>query len=219
MLETLRSIIQEVNEAKDLNASLEIIVRRVQKAMETRVCSVYLLDNNLERYVLMATKGLDASSVGKASLSLEEGLVGLVAQRAEPVNLENASSHPRYVYIPETREEEFESFLGVPVIHHREVLGVRVVQQADVRAFDAEEEAFLITLSAQLAGIIANEEARGAITGFSPTGLKTTDASFDGVAGAPGVVIAEAVTVFPPADLSAIPKRKTDDIMPECSKN
>ena len=57
MLEKLRSIIQEVNEAKDLNASLEIIVRRVQKAMETRVCSVYLLDTNLERYVLMATKG------------------------------------------------------------------------------------------------------------------------------------------------------------------
>ena len=84
MLETLRSIIQEVNEAKDLNASLEIIVRRVQKAMDTRVCSVYLLDHNLGRYVLMASKGLDASSVGKASLSPEEGLVGLVAQRAEP---------------------------------------------------------------------------------------------------------------------------------------
>ena len=215
MLETLRSIIQEVNEAKDLTASLEIIVRRVQKAMDVKVCSAYLLDHNMGRYVLMATKGLDPNSVGKASLAPEEGLVGLVAQRAEPVNLEHASSHPRYFYIPETREEEFESFLGVPVIHHREVLGVLVVQQAEVRAFDAEEEAFLITLSAQLAGIIANEEARGAITGFSPTGMKTTDAVFDGVPGAPGVVIAEAVTVFPPADLGAIPSRKVEDIQGE----
>ena len=212
MLEVLRSIIQEVNEAKDLNTSLEIIVRRVQKAMDVKVCSVYLLDHNINRYVLMATKGLDPDSVGKASLAPEEGLVGLVAQRAEPVNLEHASSHPRYMYIPETREEEFESFLGVPIIHHREVLGVLVVQQAEVRDFDAEEEAFLITLSAQLAGIIANEEARGAITGFSPTGMKTTDASFDGVPGAPGVVIAQAVTVFPPADLSAIPSRQVEDI-------
>lgn len=211
MLEILRSIIQEVNEAKDLTASLEIIVRRVQKAMNVKVCSVYLLDHNLSRYVLMATKGLDPASVGKASLAPEEGLVGLVAQRAEPVNLEHASSHPRYLYIPETREEEFESFLGVPVIHHREVLGVLVVQQAEVRDFDAEEEAFLITLSAQLAGIIANEEARGAITGFSPTGIKTTDTSFEGVPGAPGVVIAEAVTVFPPADLAAIPSRQVED--------
>jgi putative methionine-R-sulfoxide reductase with GAF domain len=212
MLETLRSIILEVNEARDLTGSLEIIVRRVQKSMDVKVCSVYLLDHNLGRYVLMATKGLDQVSVGKASLAPEEGLVGLVAQRAEPVNLEHASSHPRYFYIPETREEEFESFLGVPVIHHREVLGVLVVQQSEVRAFDAEEEAFLITLSAQLAGIIANEEARGAITGFSPTGLKTNDAVFEGVPGAPGVVIAEAVTVFPPADLGAIPSRKVDDI-------
>lgn len=215
MLEILRSIIQEVNEAKDLTASLEIIVRRIKKAMTVKVCSVYLLDHNLERYVLMATKGLNQEAVGKVSLSPEEGLVGLVAERAEPINLEHASSHPRYFYIPETHEEEFESFLGVPIIHQREVLGVLVVQQSEVRDFDAEEEAFLITLSAQLAGIIANEEARDAITGFSPTGLKTTDAVFEGVPGAPGVVIAEAITVFPPADLSAIPMRAVDDIKKE----
>jgi phosphotransferase system, enzyme I, PtsP len=215
MLEKLRSIIQEVNEASDLTASLEIIVRRIKKAMDVKVCSAYLLDHNLGRYVLMATKGLNPDAVGKVSLAPEEGLVGLVAQRAEPVNLEHASLHPRYFYIPETQEEEFESFLGVPIIHHREVLGVLVVQQSEARDFDAEEEAFLITLSAQLAGIIANEEARDAITGFSPTGLKTTDASFEGVPGAPGVVIAEAVTVFPPADLSAIPARKISDIKAE----
>ncbi len=215
MLETLRSIIQEVNEARDLTASLEIIVRQIQRAMNVKVCSVYLLDHNLERYVLMATKGLHQDAVGKASLAPDEGLVGLVAQRSEPVNLEHASSHPRYLYIPETHEEEFESFLGVPIIHQREVLGVLVVQQSEARDFDADEEAFLITLSAQLAGIIANEEARDAITGFSPTGLKTTDAFFDGLPGAPGVVIAEAVTVFPPADLGAIPKRKIDDTKKE----
>src|SRR5687767_10573829 len=113
MLEKLRSIIQEVNGAADLTATLNIIVRRVQQAMSTRVCSVYLLDKSLGRYVLMASKGLDAAAVGKASLSPQEGLVGLVAQRAEPVNLDQARSHPRYHYIPETREEEFESFLGV----------------------------------------------------------------------------------------------------------
>ena len=83
------------------------------------------------------------------------------------------------------------------------------------RIFDSEEEAFLITLSAQLAGLIANAEARGAITGFSPSGIKTIDVSFDGVPGAPGVAIAEAVTVFPPADLSVIPNRQCKDIKAE----
>jgi phosphotransferase system, enzyme I, PtsP len=215
MLDVLRSIIQEVSGAKDLTATLNIIVRRVQKAMGTRVCSVYLLDKNLGRYVLMATKGLDESAVGFASLAPDEGLVGLVAQRAEPVNLDNASSHPRYRYIPETREEQFESFLGVPVIHHGEVLGVLVVQQHESRVFSSADEAFVITLSAQLAGVIANAEARGAVVGLSPTGRKTVDPSFDGVPGAPGVAIARAVAVFPPADLSVIPKRACEDIKTE----
>ncbi|PCJ43656.1 MAG: phosphoenolpyruvate--protein phosphotransferase [SAR86 cluster bacterium] len=215
MLDTLRSIIQEVNGAKDLNTSLDIITKRVQRALDTKVCSVYLLDQNIDRYVLMASIGLDQASVGKVSLGAEEGLVGFVALRAEPVNLDNASSHPRYVYLPETREEQYESFLGVPIIHHQEVLGVLVVQQQEKRIFDSEEEAFLITLSAQLAGVIANAEARGAITGFSPSGIKTIDVSFDGVPGAPGIAIAQAVTVFAPADLTVIPQRQCKDIKAE----
>jgi len=215
MLDILRSIIQELNGAVDLPSTLDIIVRRVQKAMGTRVCSVYLLDQNLGRYVLMATKGLDNAAVGRVSLSPEEGLVGLVAQRAEPVNLDKANSHPRYRYIPETREEEFESFLGVPVIHHGDVLGVLVVQQQESRVFDSADEAFLITLSAQLAGVIANAEARGAVVGLSPSGIRTENPSFEGVPGAPGVVLGQGVTVFPPADLSAIPKRPCTDIKAE----
>src|SRR5690606_23179573 len=211
----LRSIIQEVSGAKDLTATLNIIVRRVQKAMGTRVCSVYLLDKSIGRYVLMATKGLDESAVGQASLAPEEGLVGLVAQRAEPVNLDDASLHPRYRYIPETREEEFESFLGVPVIHHGEVLGVLVVQQHESRVFDSADEAFLITLSAQLAGVIANAEARGAVVGLSPSGIQTIDPSVGGVPGAPGVAIGTGHAVFPPADLSAIPQRACEDIKAE----
>src|SRR5690606_16679886 len=78
-----------------------------------------------------------------------------------------------------------------------------------------EEEAFLITLSAQLAGVIANAEARGALTGVSPSGIKTSDASFQGVPGAPGVVIGMAVTVFPPADLHAVPQRRCKDVKAE----
>lgn len=215
MLSTLRSIIQEVNGANDLDDTLGITVRRVQSSLNTKVCSVYLLDPNLGRYVLMATQGLDPTAVGRASLAPEEGLVGLVAQRAEPVNLADASIHPRYMYLPETKEEAFESFLGVPIIHHRSVLGVLVVQQDERRIFDSEEEAFLITLSAQLAGVIANAEARGALEGLSPTGIKTSDATFLGVPGAPGVAIAEAVSLLPMMDLSQISMRPCDDIKAE----
>jgi phosphotransferase system, enzyme I, PtsP len=215
MLEILQSIMTEVNSARDLPATLDILVRRVRQALETRVCSVYLLDRSIGRYVLMASQGLDAAAVGRASLSPQEGLVGLVAQRAESVNLEQARSHPRYHYIPETREEDFESFLGVPVIHHAQVLGVLVVQQKERRKFNQQDEAFLITLSAQLAPVIALAESKGAVHGLTPSGKQTRDTHFDGVSGAPGVVIAQGVTVFPPADLKAIPKRTTRDIKAE----
>ncbi len=213
MLSMLRSIVQEVNSAADLGDVLSIIVSRVQEAMETEVCSIYLLDQDKGRYILMATKGLNQDAVGKVSLGYSEGLVGLVGVREEPINLEFAQEHERYRYFPETGEERFESFLGVPIIHHKKVLGVIVVQQANnSRRFDEGEEAFLVTVSAQLAGVIAHSEATSFIAGLSPTGQSARDVAFKGVAGAPGVAIGQSVVLFPPADLDAVPDRPSDDI-------
>jgi len=178
---------------------------------------VYLLDTDIGSHVLMASEGLRKESVGHVSLQLDEGLVGLVARNAEPVNLEDAQSHPNYHYLSETGEEAFSSFLGVPIIHHRKVLGVLVVQHREKRSFDAGEEAFLITLSAQLAGVIAAAEATGAIQGISPSGQRRVDSSFSGISGASGVAIGHAVVVFPHADLSIIPTRQIDDIDAELS--
>lgn len=154
MLNTLRKIVQEVNSAKDLKAALGIIVLRVKEAMGSQVCSVYLLDPETNRFVLMATEGLNKRSIGKVSMAPNEGLVGLVGTREEPLNLENAADHPRYRYFAETGEERYASFLGAPIIHHRRVVGVLVIQQKERRQFDEGEEAFLVTMSAQLAGVI-----------------------------------------------------------------
>ncbi len=213
MLGMLRSIVQEVNSATELSEVLSIIVTRVQEAMATEVCSIYLLDPQQNRYILMATKGLNPDAVGQVSLGHSEGLVGLVGVREEPINLEHAQEHERYRYFPETGEERYESFLGVPIIHHKKVLGVIVVQQANnARRFDEGEEAFLVTVSAQLAGVIAHSEATSVIAGVSPTGEKARDITFKGVAGAPGVAIGQSVVLFPPADLDAVPDRETNDI-------
>ena len=213
MLSILRSIVQEVNSARDLQEALDVIVLRVQKAMETEVCSVYLLDPATNRYILMATEGLYQQAVGQVSLGYSEGLIGLVGSREEPINLEDAPSHPRYRYFPETGEERFRSFLGVPIIHHRRVLGVLVVQQRESsRCFNEGEEAFLVTISAQLAGVIAHSEATGAISGLSLTGEETKDVSFSGVPGSPGVAIGQGVVVYPSADLDVVPEKPTDDI-------
>ena len=119
MLDVLRSVIQEVNRASDLQSVLELIVDRVREAMTTEVCSVYLKDEEQQRYVFMATRGLNASAVGKLSMGLDEGLVGYVGERAEPINLEDAQNHPRNRFFEEIGEEPFHASLGVPTIHHR----------------------------------------------------------------------------------------------------
>ena len=95
MLSSLRSIVQEVNSARDMKAALEIIVKRVKESMQTQVCSVYLRDARGD-YVLMATDGLNPSAVGSVRLASGEGLVGRVVAREEPINLEQAEAHPAY---------------------------------------------------------------------------------------------------------------------------
>ncbi|MGY4533462.1 phosphotransferase system enzyme I (PtsP) [Pseudomonas sp. TE3786] len=215
MLNTLRKIVQEVNSAKDLKSALTIIVQRVKDAMGSQVCSVYLLDPETNRFVLMATEGLNKRSIGKVSMSPSEGLVGLVGTREEPLNLENAADHPRYRYFAETGEERYASFLGAPIIHHRRVMGVLVIQQKERRQFDEGEEAFLVTMSAQLAGVIAHAEATGSIRGLGRQGKGIQEAKFTGVAGSPGAAVGTAVVVLPPADLEVVPDKTVTDIAAE----
>ncbi|MGE8407639.1 MAG: phosphoenolpyruvate--protein phosphotransferase [Pseudomonas sp.] len=212
MLNTLRKIVQEVNSAKDLKTALGIIVLRVKEAMGSQVCSVYLLDPETNRFVLMATEGLNKRSIGKVSMAPNEGLVGLVGTREEPLNLEHAADHPRYRYFAETGEERFASFLGAPIIHHRRVVGVLVIQQKERRQFDEGEEAFLVTMSAQLAGVIAHAEATGSIRGLGRQGKGIQEAKFVGVPGSPGAAVGTAVVMLPPADLDVVPDKTVTDI-------
>ena len=213
MLDILRKIVQEVSSARNLETALSIIVRRVRKAMNTDVCSVYLLDPKQGRYVLMNTLGLNTAAIGQVSLAPSEGLVGYVGQREEPLNLDDAPTHPRYRYLPETGEERYHSFLGVPIIHQRHALGVLVVQQKVKRRFDEGEEAFLVTIAAQLAAVLAHAQASGSIQ-FTATGQKEM-ATFEGLPASPGVAIGQAVVIMPPADLDAVPERACESIEQE----
>lgn len=212
MLSALRKVVQEVNAAASLEQALWLIVQRVRTEMSTQVCSIYLLDTASQRYILMATEGLNRESVGKVSLGVGEGLIGLVAKREEPINLDDAESHPQYRYFPETGEERFRSFLGTPIIHLGKVLGVLVVQQMEERRFDESEESFLVTLSAQLAAVIAHAEATGSLNQVSLHGYRPPEATFQGVCGAQGVALGEVAVIYPAADLHGVPIATTDNV-------
>jgi len=214
MLSVLRRITQEVSHARDLAQALSIIVTRIQESMGTDVCSVYLADEKTQQYSLMATVGLNPEAVGQVVLKYGEGLISLVAERGEPVNIDNAPDHPRFHFIQETNESPYHAFLGVPIIHHRKALGVLVVQQKAKRLFEEDEAAFLLTMAAQLSGAIAHAEVSGGI-GPMLSGRADDGMSLTGIAGAPGVALGQAMVVYPAADLSAVPDRRIEDVEAE----
>lgn len=208
MLDKLRKIVQDVDSAPNFTSALDIMVTSVRDTMGTEVCSVYLLDEKSNRYILMATEGLNPDAIGTVSLAWNEGLVGLCGAREEPINLDDASAHPKYHYLPETGEEKYNSFLGVPIMHRRKVLGVLVVQQRDKRKFDESEEAFLVTLSAQLSGVVAHAKAVGSFEASraSPPRANITRI-FNGISGATGIALGRAIVMYPPADIDSVPDR------------
>jgi len=209
VIEVLRKIVQAVNDADDLTQALELIVHEVRGAMQTEVCTVYLKDRSSQRLVFRATEGLNKEKIGAFSLSIDEGLVGWVASRGEMLNLDDAMAHPSFQLVPGLGEESFNTFMGAPIIHQRDLLGVLVVQQADTRRFSDAEEAFLITISAQLAAIIAHAEVTGAAMAVDTAAQQV--ARIQGVAGSPGIAIGQAVYVSPTADLGAVPSRQASN--------
>ncbi len=215
MLATLRKIVQDVTQESNFAASVQLLVSSVRSALGTEVCSIYLVNADRGGYVLAATEGLNQDQIGQTVLSRSQGLVGLVGTRAEPLNLDAAPSHRSFHYVPEIGEEPFNSFLGVPIMHQGRVLGVLVVQQRDPRRFDEFEEAFLVTLSAQLATVVAHAEAIGShyLSGVQRDIID--DGSFRGFPGAPGIGIGNGVVVHPVADLDAVPLRPATDITVE----
>ncbi|MDH5324560.1 MAG: phosphoenolpyruvate--protein phosphotransferase [Gammaproteobacteria bacterium] len=214
MLDTLRRIVQDVNNARDLQQALDIIVNRVKKAMGVDLCSVYLTDHVHKHYVLMATNGLNPDAVGDVRLEFGEGLTGLVAAKEEVLNIADAAGHPNFKYVPQSGEEVFHAYLGVPIIHHRKLLGVLVLQRHQRQKFDEDIVTFLITIAAQLAGAIAHAEASGGIDGLQKGSLRSVE-PYQGHPGAQGVGVGDAFVLYSSAELSAVPDRKIDNVEDE----
>ena len=151
LLRRLREIMAEQSSAQ---ARLNKLVTVIATNMVAEVCSIYLrrAGKSLE---LFATEGLNRSAVHNTRLKEGEGLVGLVAETAEPVNLSDAPSDPRFSYRPETGEDPYRSFLGVPIVRGGQVFGVLTVQNRAAVLYAEEEVEALQTVSMVLAEVVA----------------------------------------------------------------
>jgi phosphotransferase system, enzyme I, PtsP len=153
------SILENISEitarSEDLQEALQQIVEVVAQRASTDVCSLYILDQRAQRLTLWATTGLERSAIGKVTMSVEEGLTGMAIEKLEPVMAVDAIAHPRYKFFPETGEEKYHSFLGVPIIERSTPIGVLVVQTLRRRRFARHEIRLLRAIGTQVGSIIA----------------------------------------------------------------
>ncbi|MBD9495130.1 MULTISPECIES: phosphoenolpyruvate--protein phosphotransferase [unclassified Ensifer] len=156
LLKRLRELMAEPLEPQE---RLDRIVRQIAQNMVAEVCSVYVLrsDGVLELY---ATEGLNKAAVHLAQLKMGQGLVGTIAASARPLNLSDAQSHPAFTYLPETGEEIYHSFLGVPILRTGRALGVLVVQNKAMRNYREDEVEALETTAMVLAEMVATGELK-----------------------------------------------------------
>jgi starch phosphorylase len=134
------------------------VVALIAKRFDADVCSAYLLEPDRANLVLAATLGLRRECIGSLRMAVHEGLVGLVAEQVQPVAVEQARTHPRFKYFKEAGEDDYQSFLGVPLIDRGVLQGVLVIQTVEPRIFSEEEIEMLTHAAAQVAPVVS--EAR-----------------------------------------------------------
>jgi phosphotransferase system enzyme I (PtsP) len=206
MIHRLQRIVQEVNRAPDIDHALEMITKSLIRDLNADTCTIYLAsEDDPGMLVLKTCEGLNPEMIGKVELKLGQGLIGTIAERAEAMNLADASKHKNFILVQESGEIAFPILLGVPIIAHRDVLGVIAVQRAE-NLFNEDEEAFLTTLAAQLATAIERAESQGRFS------TEKTAHTIKGVAGAPGMAIGQAVVLNRGVNLESVPNKKTSDI-------
>ena len=154
---------------------LDQVVDVIGQSLDSEVCSVYLLREGMLE--LFATRGLNKSAVHVTRMAIGEGLTGTIAANIETLNLAEAKAHPDFQYRPETGEEKYHSFAGVPIVYRERAVGVLCVQHVDPRRYEDIEIEALQTTAMVLSELIANaglideEEALGLTE--SQTGTQT----------------------------------------------
>lgn len=241
----LEDIGSAIGHSDDVRTTLERIVSLVADRLDMEVCSAYSYTAGTNRLVLLATKGLGHASIGAVSMGVDEGLTGLVIEKREPVMAIDAPAHPRYKYFPETGEERYHSFLGVPILDKREPLGVLVVQTSRRRRFSRDEVRLLRAVAVPVGGLLvqlrllqsleSKEEERqryqrrllDAVKRLQTyerqqesarTSTPVTALRMSGLAASPGFGIGRAHLLLPEVSFATVPERRPQSVKKELSR-
>ena len=203
----LTRIVQDVALIETPERQVEFIVDSISHVIAVDVCTLYR-QNYKGEMEMLATHGL--SSVHPLIIPPQKGLVGLVARSRHPINLDNAPTHPEFHYVPNCGEGVFKGFCGVPLVSHGDVIGVLVVQRYEALKLNDLDEAFLVTISSQLALLVSRLAFKEAV-------YLDNSISANGVSGSAGLGIGQ-VHLCLSAGLNSIVDKHCDDVEVELDK-
>lgn len=172
-------------------AKLNQVVQIIGEELHSEVCSIYLLREAVLE--LFATRGLNQEAVHVTKMAMGEGLVGMIAANNETLNLDQAAAHPDFAYKPETGEELFHSFAGVPIVRRERALGVLSVQHKEARLYDDVEIEALQTVAMVLSELIANAGLADENTPGAADNFDTSTQRLDGLKLVDGMALGAAV--------------------------
>jgi len=201
ILETVRDISESIASSPNFKQAMDAIVLKIAAAIDADACSIFLIDEETQDFSLTSTTRNLSLNEGQWKIRRGEGLISRVAQRGEVLNLEDSEKDPLNFELPLNEEEDlsFHGFLATPITHQGQLLGVLVAEKLTREKFSQEAVSFLVMLSAQLASDISN----ALISENDPQTFFLA-----GIPASSGVVVGEAIVVYPPADLNSIPDHK-----------
>ena len=170
---------------------LNNVVEVIGETLDSEVCSIYLLREGMLE--LFATRGLAQEAVHVTRMAIGEGLVGTIAGNVEMLNLAEATAHPDFSYRPETGEDKFHSFAGVPIVRRERAVGVLCVQHADPRRYEEVEIEALQTVAMVLSELIANAELVDEVEALGLSAAQTGSEQLSGLTLVKGLASGVAV--------------------------
>ena len=203
MIDALAALLRQIRSEPDFKKAANIVVTRITDILDCEVCSLYVRDPRLNSMHLVANEGFHIDG-RQYEVPPEKGIVGVVAQRREPLNLADVRHHPALYLLENLPETDYPAFLGVPILHNRGLRGV-LVAQAETMSFSEEDQGFLLSVGAALADVVHRAIVNGEIKfGTVLEAAGGAEHVVRGIPGSPGIVIGRVVVREPTIDLTQI---------------
>ena len=209
MQDALQDLIQDISAGVGFSRAAAMLVTRVTNILNCDICSLFILDNKTRSLQLVANEGYRDIDPKSITVPPNNGVVGLVVQRKEPLNLTNVNEHPNVYMVDGHNENSYPNFLGVPILYQRRILGVLVAQDAH-DTFSEDDEGFLTSLATSFSTSVSHAIATNEIElDAAPTKL-LEERHFKGFAGSPGIAVGKVILRHPPSQLQEVSYRKIE---------